>query len=104
MHLGLSFELGNAAGKRLAIGADGLAEGFIGIEDGTELERQHRGLTEAGTDYAGVIQNGALVKISGALIFADDDRKIAAGIAVNRRSVHTFNVFNRERAAGSCLP
>ena len=74
------------------------------LEDGAELERQHGRLTETGADDAGVVQNGALVKIAGALIFANDDREIAAGIAVNRRSIHTFNIFNRERAAGSCLP
>src|SRR4051812_20815524 len=104
VHLGLAFEFGDAASEGLAISADGLAEGFISIKNSAEFEWKHGCLAEAGADDAGVVENGALVEVTGPLIFADDDGEIATRVAVNRRSVHTFNIFNRERAAGSCLP
>ena len=62
MHLRLAAQAVDRLHEGLAIGPYGAAQGFVGIEDGAETERQNGEGAKAFADHAGVIDDGLLGK------------------------------------------
>jgi len=61
VHLGLAVEAFEIALKLALIGADGLAEPFVVLKDGSKPERKYGRLLEAVRDNSGVIYSGFLI-------------------------------------------
>src|SRR5580698_8538785 len=55
VHFGLAAEPGDAQPESAPVYPDGLAEGVVAFENGSEAERQHCGIAEAAAYYAGVL-------------------------------------------------
>ena len=80
VHLGLAAQLVDIAEKLALVGADGLAQALVVVEDGSKAEGQHRGVLEAVGDHPGVVHAGFLVEGFLGVVFADDDSKVAGGV------------------------
>jgi hypothetical protein len=80
VHLGLAAEFIDVALKLALVGADGLAEGFVVVEDGAEAEGKNRGVLKAVGDDAGVVDAGLLIEVIRGVVFADDDGEVAGGV------------------------
>ena len=61
MHFSFAFEAIDAADERLAIGADGAAQGFIGIKNCAKFEGKDGGVAEAIGYNSCVLKNRPLV-------------------------------------------
>ena len=101
VHFGLALQARNAFGEGLAIGADGAAQRVVGVEHGAKFEGKHGGVAEALADHAGVLQDRRLVQFAGALIFADDDGEVAAGISQDGRAGDAFHAGYGEGPAST---
>src|SRR5271170_6742790 len=55
VHFGLAAEPGDAQAEGTPVYPDGLAEGVVALENGSEAEGQYGGIAEAAADYAGVL-------------------------------------------------
>jgi len=99
VHLGLAAELLNISLELPLIGADGLAEALIVVEDCSEAERQHRGMLEAVCDDPGMVYARFLVQYVRGVMFADDDRQVAGGIEKDLISANAAQCFERNGLA-----
>jgi len=94
VHLRLAAEPFDALTKSAPVDPDGLAQGFVAIENGAKFEGEDCGIAEGVTDDSGVLDGGFLVQSARrGLIFANHHGKFAAGIAQNRSTIHTLNTF-----------
>ena len=102
VHLGLAPEPFDAQAEGAPVYPDGLAEGVVALENGSEAEGQHGGIAEAAAHYAGVLDGGFLIELGRVLVeFAHNHSKLAAGIAEDWGSVHALNILDYERASGT---
>ncbi len=93
VHLGFTAEFLNVGEELALVGPDGFAEAFIVTEDSPEAEGQHRRLTEAVGDDAGMIHACLLAKFFCWIVFADDDGEIACRIEENLIAADAGNRF-----------
>jgi hypothetical protein len=95
VHFGLAAEFGDAQAEGAPVDPDGLAEGVIALEDGSEAEGQYGGVAEAAADDAGMVDGRFLIEFcSVGIVFAHNHSKLTAGIAEDRGSVHALNILN----------
>ena len=97
VHLGLAAELIDVAEELALVGADGLAQALVVVEDGSEAEGQHGGMLETVADDPGVIDAGFLVEGLGRVVFADDDGEVAGGIKEDLIAAYSEDGFHRNR-------
>ena len=99
MHLGLAAQLVDVALELPLIGADGLAQGLVVVEDGAEPEGKHGGVLKAVGDDPGVVDAGFLVEGFRGVVLADDDGEVAGGVEEDLVAADTEDGFQRDRFA-----
>ena len=97
VHLGFASELVNVAKELALIGADGFAEAFVVVEDGSKAEGQHRGMLETVGYDPGMIHAGFLVEGFCGVMFADDDSEVAGRVKEDLVTAHSEGRFHRNR-------
>ncbi len=102
MHLGFAAELLHALAKRTPVGADRLTQGVVAVENRAKFEGKYGALPEACADPAGMFNQGFVVKGSvTAVILADDNGKLTAGIAKYGNITYALNTVEKEGLAGT---
>src|SRR6185312_3602661 len=96
MHLGFTFEAQNRVGKRLAIRAQGAAQGLIAVKYRSKSERKNGGIAEAVAHYASMFNHRLLVEFP-RHILADDYRQFATGIGKHLTVRNTVKTINGKR-------
>ena len=89
VHLGLAAELVDVAEELALVGANGLAEDFIIVEDGSKSEGKDGGVLKAVRDDPGMVDAGLLIQSFLGVVLADDDCEVACGIEKNLISAYT---------------
>jgi hypothetical protein len=89
VHLGLSTELVDVAEELALVGANGLAEDFIIVEDGPKSEGKDGGVLKAVRDDPGMVDAGLLIQSFKGIMLADDDGEVACGVEKNLISAYT---------------
>ncbi len=99
VHFGLAAQLVDVAQELALVGADGLAQAFVVVEDGAETEGQHGGVLETVGDDPGVVHAGFLVEGFRGVVFADDDGEVAGGVEEDLVAADSEDGFQRNRFA-----
>jgi hypothetical protein len=73
MHFRLAVKALQVALKLALIGADGLSESFVVLEDGAEAEGKDGGVLEAVSDNSGMVNASFLIEGFGWVVLADDN-------------------------------
>jgi hypothetical protein len=89
VHLGLAAELIDVAEELALVGADGLAQDVIVVEDGSEAEGKDGGVLEAVRDDTGVVNAGLLIESFEGVVLTDDDGKVAGGVKKDLIAAYT---------------
>src|SRR5215469_8429402 len=102
MHLSFALQAGNALAKRPLVGANGVLQRLITVENRSETERKNRPLAETYANHPRMLQDVFLFQRRGRpLKFADDHGKITTRIAEYRGPVHPLNPIQNEGTAGA---
>ena len=95
VHLGLAAQLVDVALELALVGANGLAQALVVVEDGSKAERQDGGVLKTVGDDPGVIDAGLLVQGFSGVVFADDDGQVTGGIKKNLVAADSEDRFQR---------